>query len=249
MWMKHYRLAAEFLAFFLCIAFMAFCIVYYQEYEKKSQAQRKNQIIEITVQQQAKEIEAIRKCSLETTLLRHDLRHLLTTLAASIEQNDREHALNLISGYVAQVESAALHRYCQNDTINYILSNFESKCHNADIVFHADLQLQTLSVDEVMFASIISNALDNALNAQLDLPPEERQIKFMLKHSNGKLLFSVKNPYNASLHPLTWVNQLPASTQKGHGYGTQSILYLTEKLGGKCQFVEENNMFVLRVII
>ncbi|MBQ7916295.1 MAG: sensor histidine kinase, partial [Firmicutes bacterium] len=249
MWIKHYRLAAEFLAFFLCVAFMAFCIVYYQEYEKKSQIQRKNQIIEITVQQQAKEIESIRKSNLETSLLRHDLRHLLSTLATSIEQNDKENALNLISGYVAQVESAALRRYCQNDTLNYILSNFESKCRKSNVAFHVDLQLETLSVDEVMFTSIISNALDNALNAQMDLPPAERQIRFMLKHSNGKLLFSVKNPYNASLHPLTWINQLPASTQKGHGYGTQSILYLTEKLGGKCQFIAENNMFVLRVII
>ena len=39
------------------------------------------------------------------------------------------------------------------------------------------------------------------------------------------------------------------SAKAGHGYGTQSILYLTEKLGGKCQFVVQNNIFVLRVVL
>jgi len=248
LWEDHYQLVSEFLAFFLCMAFMVFCIVYYREYEKKMQTLRKNQIIEITVQQQAKEIEAVRKSNLETSILRHDMRLLLGNLALSIERNDKENALNLISGYAAQVESASLHRYCQNDTVNYILTNFESKCRKSDVAFHVDLEIGTLSVDEIMFSSIISNALDNALNAQLELPKEERQVKLLLKNSNGKLLLSVKNPFSGP-SPLNEANQVPVSKKEGHGYGTQSILYMTEKLGGKCQFAVQNNIFILRVIL
>jgi hypothetical protein len=245
---RQYRLVSEFLSFFLCLVFIAFCVVYYREYEKKMQAQRKNEIIEIKTQQQANEIEAIKKSNLETSLLRHDMRLMLSNLALTIEQNDKEQARNLISGYVAQVDSVAVHRYCQNDTLNYILSNYESKCCHAGISFQADIALDSVDVDEILFASILSNALDNAVNAQKEMPEDARQIKVLLKNSDGKLLLSVKNPFHTAPN-WDYVNQTPITTKAGHGYGTQSILYLTEKLGGKCQFSLLDNTFILRVIL
>ena len=248
LWTDYIRLMAEFLAFFLCIAFMAFCVIYYREYEQKMQIQRKNQIIELTVNQQAKEIEAIREKELETRLLRHDMRHLLSNLAMTIEQNDRETALKLISGYAQQVEATSLRRYCKNDTVNYILANFEERCHKAHTDFQVDLSMDSLPVDEIMFSSIMANALDNALNAQAAVEAEKRQIRLMLKESDGKLLLSVKNPY---AEPLTRdpVTQIPVATAEGHGYGVQSILYLTEKMGGKYQFTIQDGWFTLRVVL
>ena len=46
-----------------------------------------------------------------------------------------------------------------------------------------------------------------------------------------------------------YAEYVPACIQEGHGYGTQSIQYLTEKLGGKCQFSVQNNTFILRIIL
>lgn len=246
LWNSHYRIISEFLPFLLCIAFVAFCVIYYKEYEKKADSERKEQIIKITVQQQAKEIAAIKKSNLETRLLRHDMRLFLSNLALSIEQNDKENSLKMISGFVKQVEASSLQRYCENDTVNYILTNFENKCLESDVEFKATIEIEKLAVDEILFSSIISNALDNALNSQAKLPEEERYIKLMLKNSDGKLLFSVKNPFSEK--PV-FIDGLPVSNRKGHGYGTQSIRYMTERLGGKCQFILQDNTFVLRVVL
>ncbi len=246
LWARHYRIVAEFLAFFLCISFMSFCVIYYKEYEKKADAERKEQILKITAQQQAKEVAAIKQSNMETSLLRHDMRLLLNNLALSIEKDDKETSLKMISGFVTQVDAASLHRYCKNDTINYILANFESKCKDQEIDFCVTIEIDSMPVDEILFSSIISNALDNAINAQIQLSPADRLIKLMLKDSNGKLLLSVKNPFKEK--PV-FADGLPVTNQKGHGYGTQSIRYITEKLGGKCQFSLQNNMFVLRIIL
>ena len=97
-----------------------------------------------------------------------------------------------------------------------------------------------------MFSTIVSNALDNALNAQKELPPEERNVRLMLKIHANKILLSVKNPYK---NPPVMVNGIPMSSKKGHGYGTKSILYLTERLGGNCQFTLDEDSFVLRIVI
>lgn len=247
-WTNNNNIASEFLAFFLCMAFLLFCLVYYKEYEQKMDAERKEQIIRIASQQYANEVDAIRKSEMAVRLLRHDMRLLLNNLALSIEQDDKEYALKMISGYVSSIDATAIHRYCANDTVNYVITNYEAKCRDLEIKFSAVVEITDLAIDEIMFSSILSNALDNALNAQLKLPDHQRNIKVMLKSSDGKLLLSVRNPYKDKPILVDGMPISPAAGQ-GHGYGTTSIRYMTERLGGNCQFVLEENQFVVRVII
>ena len=68
----------------------------------------------------------------------------------------------------------------------------------------------------------------------------------MIKTVDEKLLLSVKNPVDKT--PV-FSDGLPVSEKKGHGYGTKSIRYMAERLGGKCKFSVENGWFVLRIII
>ena len=70
--------------------------------------------------------------------------------------------------------------------------------------------------------------------------------KLMLKIDNGKLLLSIRNHFEEK---IVFSDDIPVSNKVGHGYGTQSICYMTEKLGGNYQFMVEGNEFILRVII
>ncbi len=246
LWLYNSRATAEFLPFLLCVLVMLFYIVYYREYEKKTNAEHKENIVQTAMRQQGKELEAMRNSNTETRILRHDMRHLLNNVAMSIKQDDKETALALISGYISRIESASFHRYCENDMLNYIISNSENTCREYNIKFNVKVEIQELAIDTSLFASIVSNALDNAINAQKSLPEEKRQINLMIKTSEDKLLLSVKNPYKNL--PM-FIDGLPVNEDKGHGYGTQSIQYMTERLGGKCQFLIKDNMFVLRAII
>jgi len=92
----------------------------------------------------------------------------------------------------------------------------------------------------------LSNALDNALNAQQTLRESERCIEVMLRTKNKRLLLSVQNPFGRK--PV-FVDGIPVTERTGHGYGTKSICYMTERLGGECQFTTEGNTFILRVMI
>jgi sensor histidine kinase regulating citrate/malate metabolism len=126
------------------------------------------------------------------------------------------------------------------------LSDFAAKCHSKDISFLHTVELNDIYVDEILFASILSNALDNALNAQTQVPIAERQIRLTLRSSHGKLLLSVENP---TVQIPVFSDGIPVTSRPGHGYGTQSIRYMTERLGGNCQFSIQGNLFVVRVII
>jgi len=244
-WMSN-RTTAEFLPFLLCIAYIIFCIVYYKEYEKKTDAERKEQMIRITVEQQAREYEAIKRSEQEVRFLRHDMRLFLNNLSLCMDEEGIEAARKMISGFVTKVENTVIQRYCENATLNYIISDCAAKCRDWHIEFQATVKVEALTVDESMFSFILSNALDNALNAQNELPEAERSIKLLLKTSDNKLLLSVRNTFGKM--PV-FVDGMPISDKPGHGYGTQSIRYLTERLSGNCQFTIDNQRFVLRVVI
>ena len=246
LWLNSDRVVMEFLPLFLAIVYIIFCFVYYKEYEQKADALRKEQIIRITVEQQAKEIAAVKQSEQEIRLLRHDMRLLLNSLAISIENGETEKAREMIAAHIDRIEGTRLERFCSVETINYVLSDYAAKCRSLEITFSFDIELDALKVDEPLFCSILSNALDNAFNAQQVIPASKRMIRLMLKQAGGKLLLSVKNP---TAGQVSFVDGLPLAGKKGHGYGTQSIRYLTERLGGNCQFSQQQDTFILRVVL
>ena len=245
-WFKNNIIIIEFLPFFLCVIYIIFILTYYQEYEKKIESIQREKIVNITVQQQTREIEAIKDSALKTRILRHDMRHLLENIKLNIEQENKEKALEIISKYISTVEASSLQRFCTNDTINYVLSNYGAKFNKNDINMHFKINFDEMNIDEIMLSSIIANALENALNALKELPISKREIYVTIQTNNNKLLISVKNPFKKQ---PTFVDGLPVTSENGHGYGTQSIRYLCDKFGGKCQFNVEENMFVTRIII
>ena len=64
---------------------------------------------------------------------------------------------------------------------------------------------------------------------------------------NGeKLLISVKNTF-AEMPQI--VDGMPLSKKAGHGFGTQSIRYITEKMKGNCQFTVKEDWFIVMVVV
>lgn len=104
----------------------------------------------------------------------------------------------------------------------------------------------TLPCSELLFSTILDNALDNAFEAAGQLPAEQAHIIILLKQKGENLLFSLKNTY---LHKPEFENELPVSRRSGHGIGTQSIAYNCDKIGAQYQFYLEDKFFVLRVIV
>ena len=246
LWANNHQLVVEFLPFFLCIGHLLFCTVYYREYGLRNEVERKEQILRITVEQQTKELEVIRRSETEIRRLRHDMRLFLNSLSSCIEQSDKETALKLISGFSKQAVASSLKHYCSNDTLNYVLSDYAAQCREKDVPFHSVIELAELPVDEIHFSTILINALDNALNAQKYLPADKRGIRLMLKNNGEKTLLCVKNRF---YKPPQFRDGLPVTSRNGHGHGVISIQYATEKLGGNCQFTLEENWFILRVVV
>lgn len=246
LWAENNRITAEFLPLFLCVVFLIFCTVYYKEYEQKAEAKQREQLIGIVSEQRAKEIEVLKKSEKETKILRHDMRHLLSNVAVCLDNNENEKAKELISAYVQKIDRTKPLRFCENETLNCVLADFSAKCELFSVDFYHNIAFEKIECDEIIFASILSNALENALNEQKKLLGSERNIHLLLKTVDGKLLLSVKNPFK---NPPVFSEGIPVTDKNGHGTGCRSIRYMAEKLGGNCRFSLENGYFSVKVII
>ena len=209
---SEFEIVGEFLGFVLCITYLIFLFLYFREYESGKEAEQRNQLMEMKRTQTEKELEAIRRSERTASILRHDMRHFLLSIASYIENEENDKALAYINEVIHTSDNTAMQRYCKNKIVNLILSN----------------------------------GLENAIHAVSALPVTERFIKLDLHIKENKLLLSLKSTYAT---PPEIIDGLPRTSEIGHGFGTRSIWYVTEKLGGNCQFSVTDKYFVMQVII
>lgn len=237
----------EFLPFVLSVAYLIFGVVYFKEYEEKVEAEQHNQMMQLKRAQSEREIEAIKRSEYQVSLLRHDMRHFMNNIVSYIDQGDSEKAKAYINEIISLTDKTATKKYCENEIVNMVLSSYENKMMAKDITLQYSIHIPTeLPISDVDMTSILSNGMENAIHAVSILDPARRKISLDIRMSNNKLLLSIKNPYD---HTVEMVDGLPQAREEGHGLGTHSIKYITEKLNGHCQFLAQDGLFVLRVVI
>lgn len=238
----------EFLPFVLCIAFLLFSVVYFKEYEEKCQIEQHNQLMEMKRVQWEKEVEAIKRSEYAIALIRHDMRHFLSNISTYIEHGDTNKAKAYIREIIVLTDRTTMNKYCENEIVNMIISSYENEISEKGISFQHSIKIPAkLPVSDVDFTSILSNGLENAIHAVSNLGPDkERTITLDLRMYRDKLLLSIKNPCDDKVDML---DGMPQAKESGHGLGTQSIKYVTDKLKGNCQFIVKDGQFALRVVL
>ncbi len=240
-------IAVEFPPFLLSIAYIAFCAIYFKQYEETQEIESRNRLIEIRDKQSQKEISSVKHSEKKISLLKHDMRHLLNTIYGYIEIGEVEKAQSYIKEISNILEDVSPQKYCNNDTINYIISFYSDIMEENDIEFDCSVSIPSkIEIPDVDITSILSNGLENAFNEVMGLDRDDRKIELHLVEKHGKILISLENTYKKK--PVI-VDGIPVSDKRGHGLGTQSIQYTAEKLNGNCYFYDRDRKFLMQVIL
>ena len=87
------KVVVEFLAFAMCISYVIFLFVYFQEYELKNRAEQYGQLTNMQLNSLHSEIEQVRSSEHRMKILRHDMRHHLAAIQTFISQQEPERAM------------------------------------------------------------------------------------------------------------------------------------------------------------
>jgi hypothetical protein len=184
----------------------------------------------------------------KTIIYRHDMHHHLNLINSYLTDNNKEAAQRYIAEVENCIEDVVVEKYCNNYTVNLIISSYIDKAKNEGITVETQINLpEKTSISDMDLCVVFANALENAINACKNIPnPKDRTLKILCKTKNNWPFIQITNSYEGK---VVFVNDMPVSTEENHGLGTKSIVAVAQKYGGVYSFTAQDGLFQTSIIL
>ena len=184
----------------------------------------------------------------EARQARHDIRHHFLQLSSLAENGELEKIKEYLSNADSKMPSFEFH-FCDNHAADSILGYYSACAKREQIPFLAKIDLPAqFSVDEIDMCLVLSNLLENAIEASLKTECSRRKITVeMYLHHSHLLLIQVENTFNGKIREKNDIFQ--SSKRSGNGIGIESVRHIVDKNGGASSFTYENETFTAKVML
>lgn len=172
---------------------------------------------------------------------KHDRRHHNLVMLEYANNNDYESVKEYLKNLVEIDNKASGEvRYCENRTINTIITVYERRAKekriSVKVAAESSRELTVLPQDLVV---VIANLFENAINATLKLKNRDKFIDIRIKESSKRLVIKVENPCKANY----------TFDESGFGVGIRSVIATTNKYEGMYDFTAEDGIFSAKIIL
>lgn len=231
----------------LMAGFYSVLIFLFTSVSKEAETRHNAQLLAMELSALESRTEAVRTAELAIRTERHDLRHRLQAAAELVSRGDRDEALDFLNAAQERLDEHREVRWCRPPVLDAVFSSYFLQAQRQDIRIEADITLpDALPVDEGELAVVLANALENAINANLALPPEDRVIRCRVV-CVPSLMLEIANPCTCRV--AFDDSGLPVSAREGHGLGVQSISAFCQRHGAVCEFDLSDGWFCLRLVM
>lgn len=205
-------------------------------------------LVEYQTEQTQKHLDEVRMIHREMRGYKHDFHHHLQALKGQIEAGEYERALAYIEELDRNVMSVDTLLKTGNVCVDAVLSAKLAKAKEMQIVLMVKANIcENLLLSDVDLSIVIGNMLDNAIEACMELPQEERFIRLYLSLKGTMLYFSMINSAGEKQRKM---NQLFRSRKNElHGFGLRRAADIVEKYGGWCKFNSEDGAFTSEILV
>lgn len=218
----------------------------------ENELERSNEFLETYAEGLRREADIFRESEENLRLLRHDSRHVYQMIGLYLEEGNTEQIKALLEQMDAKLESISIKHFCENITINGIISGCETKARKRNITFtcEAHVPKQLNLVNEFELATVISNLLENALYAAGAVEnEEERKVNIQIFPVKEQLMLEITNTFTGTCK-FSHSTGLPLSTKgEGHGYGLRSVKAYANKNHAVLRYSIENGLFCVRLLM
>lgn len=179
---------------------------------------------------------------------RHDIRHHFHVLQGFAAQGNMEGILDYLAQVQGNIPTGDL-GLCENAVVDSVAGYYAPLCKENGIPLSFSLDLpRDLPVPDTDLCSVLSNLLENAMEASLRTAPEKRNVRVSARlHSGNMLLLSVENSYDGEVQERNGV--FLSSKRPGEGIGLQAVQHAAEKNGGYYRFRYEDGVFTANVML
>ena len=171
--------------------------------------------------------------------LRHDIsNHLMT--AAVLAKEDASQAETYLQGLTDEFQSMTAIDFCENSVADAVLYAKATEATAAGIAFSVEASLsEDLHIQETDLMSLLSNLLDNAIEAAVQA--KEPFVEVHIREKADTILIRVRNSLPAGTIPD--LQQTSKKDKHMHGLGLQIVDGICKKYEGSFSHKAENSTF------
>lgn len=184
----------------------------------------------------------------ETRQARHDMHHHFLQLSSMAEAGDLEKIKEYLYNVTQKIPTLNMH-FCENQVIDSVISYYCTLAERNTIPFHVQIDLPAqISVDETDFCLVLSNLLENALEASLKTAKFRQRIDIKIyRHASNLILIQIENAFDGKIQQKHGI--FLSSKRNENGIGIQSVRHIVEKTGGGCDFTYDNGIFTAKIML
>lgn len=235
----------------LFFAMSVILIYFYTEISKSYQRDSKLFLLENNFNTLQEQIAVQQQNSEKTNKIRHDMKNHLTNIRSLIDSGEIAAAVTLLDNTAENVNNAKAEMIdTGNSFVDAILLSKTAVCREKNIDFSCSVQpLENIKIDAVDLSSLLSNLLDNAMEAAAQTT--EPFVRLTIIKYNAYYTICVENSYKGKEFLKENMGSLIStkSDKALHGYGTQIISDIAQKYDGNYTWEAQENRFISTVIM
>lgn len=172
----------------------------------------------------------------ETRRIRHDLKDYLVDLKAAIESGKLKEAEEKIDAILENNQIYRNEVSCSGNLVIDSLINYKYSLARRKMI---DMKCyvfipEQMSFDGADLCVILGNLLDNAIEAVINLPKQQRHFEISVSQVKGTLSIMIQNPYMGDIQKNDRGQILTGKRDKlNHGIGLSSVQRSVDKYNGE----------------
>ena len=174
-------------------------------------------------------------------VIKHDLKNFIHTI-------DNGNDDNIINSVKDKINEAFLVSDTGNIVIDSILYNKNEKIKDINGKLELDVNVPIeLNMEPVDMMIILGNLLDNAIEAVRNT--SDKNIKLEIRYDKPNMFIEISNRYKGILVEENGKFITTKLDIENHGIGIESIKKIADKYNGEVEFITENNLFDVKILL
>lgn len=207
-----------------------------------------NALLYMQITQQEKRIREEEKNYREVQLLRHDLKRYLVTYRQLLQEGKYE----VIEADIDKILGKRLNTnhcvYTENTILNAVICEKMEQCSIKNIKIEVQVNADK-DMDSIEYGVVLSNLLDNAIEAEEQEKEENRYICLNIGVEQNMIHLVVSNYISESVLQNNALLETSKKNKQLHGIGLRGVKEFVNNKEGEIEIFEENHMFVVHICV
>ena len=211
-----------------------------QHVKETQQQKKRTQLLQQQMNSLVEHNELIQKSRREVDELQKNLSENYSVIDSLLAEGKVSEAMQFIRRQGNLLDSTRVEIFCAAPLINAAFSIYFRRATAVGIKINHKINLPAkFATDENDLAVLLSNLLENAINASKLQPPDARELSVIIQQEESQYVLEISNRYD---FPIKFDdNGLPCTAETGHGLGMTSLELFAKKYDAFVDFEHKNN--------